>query len=563
MARLLALSCGRPATTPARSASEGCNLVPRLRFGLVWVVLGSVGLLLGPQPVRSADSPRWGGRDDSNMVSDEKGLPESFVPGKKRSDGSGIDLATTENVKWVARLGSQTYGTPTVAGGRVFVGCNDEAMQDPKFRPTRGGAVKCFDEATGKLLWELAIPRKEIHDPSFNFDDMGLGVCSSPTVDGDRVYLVTNRCEVLCLDVHGQANGNDGPFRDEGQYMAGKGKPPIPLGPTDGDIIWRYDMIEQSHVWPQDASNCSVLVHGNLVYVCTSNGVDRSHIRVPRPLAPSLIVLDKRTGRVVAQDDEKNGTRLFHGLWCSPSLAKVNGRELIFWGGGEGVCYAFEPVTATSEMPVPLKKVWSFDCNPPEYRFLDGKPRDYRAGDIRKHRDNKGDGSYVGPSEIIATPVCWHNRVYVTIGQDPSHGRGRGMLTCIDATQTGDVTKTAKIWSYDKIDRSISTVSIAGGLLYVADCCAGDVHCLDPNTGRLFWVHHTGGEIWSSTYVADGKVYVGTKKSLQVLAAGREDKLLSEIRPGSPIMCTPVAANGVLYVASQKYLWAVQAGKKP
>jgi outer membrane protein assembly factor BamB len=520
-------------------------------------------LALRPQPVRGADSPRWGGRDDSNMVSQEKGLAESFEPGKKRPDGSGIDLATTKNVKWVARLGSQTYGTPTVAGGRVFVGCNDATMEDPKYKPTRGGAVKCFDEATGKLLWELAIPRKEIKDPDFNFDDMDLGVCSSPTVDGDRVYLVTNRCEVLSLDVNGQANGNDGPFLDEGQYMAGKGKPPIPLGPTDGDIIWRYDMIEQSNVWPQDASNCSVLVHGRFVYVCTSNGVDRSHVRVPRPLAPSLIVLDKKTGRVVAQDDLKMGTRLFHGLWCSPSLAKVNGRELIFWGGGEGVCYAFEPVTATSETPVPLRKVCWFDCNPPQYRFLNGKPRDYRSGDLRRHQDNKGDGSYVGPSEIIATPVCWHNRVYVTVGQDPSHGRGRGILNCFDATQTGDVTKSGKIWSYDKIDRSISTVSIADGLLYAADCCAGDVHCLDANTGQLLWVHHSGAEIWSSTFVADGKVYLGTKKSLQVLAAGRKEKLLGEIHLGSPIMCTPVAANGVLYVASQKYLWAVQAGKNP
>jgi hypothetical protein len=193
-----------------------------LRFGLVGLVLGSIGLLLGPQPVRSADSPRWGGRDDSNMVSDEKGLPESFVPGKKRSDGSGIDLATTENVKWVARLGSQTYGTPTVAGGRVFVGCNDEAMQDPKFRPTRGGAVKCFDEATGKLLWELAIPRKEIHDPTFNFDDMGLasaprrpstaiGSTWSPTAA--RCFAWTSTARPTATTVRSWTKGSTWPAR--------------------------------------------------------------------------------------------------------------------------------------------------------------------------------------------------------------------------------------------------------------------------------------------------------------------------------------------------------------
>ena len=87
-------------------------------------------------------------------------------------------------------------------------------------------------------------------------------------------------------------------------------------------------------------------------------------------------------------------------------------------------------------------------------------------------------GTYVGPSEIIATPVCYKDRVYVTVGQDPSHGRGRGMLTCIDATKTGDISKTGCVWRFDKIDRSLSTVSIADGLLYVADTFGG-LYCLD------------------------------------------------------------------------------------
>ena len=198
------------------------------------------------------------------MVSDEKGLPESFVPGKKRPDGSGIDLATTENVKWVARLGSQTYGN---AHGRRRPGVRRHQRRDDgrsrSTSPPGGGVVKCFDEATGKLLWQLAIPRLETKDPNFNFDNMDLGICSSPTVDGDRVYLVTNRCEVLCLDVHGMANGNDGPFLDEGQYMVGRASRRS-ARPTDGDIIWRYDMIDELNVWPHDAANCSVLVHGDL-----------------------------------------------------------------------------------------------------------------------------------------------------------------------------------------------------------------------------------------------------------------------------------------------------------
>ena len=45
---------------------------------------------------------------------------------------------------------------------------------------------------------------------------------------------------------------------------------------------------------------------------------------------------------------------------------------------------------------------------------------------------------------------------------------------------------------------------------------------------------------------------------LERLEVERELKVLSEIRLGSPAYSTPIAANGVLYVASQKYLWAVK-----
>ena len=64
-------------------------------------------------------------------------------------------------------------------------------------------------------------------------------------------------------------------------------------------------------------------------------------------------------------------------------------------------------------------------------------------------------------------------------------------------------------------------------------------------------------ETWGSPLVADGKVYVGTKRRFYTFAAGRELKVLATIPFGSAINSTPVAANGVLYVASQRYLWAV------
>jgi len=101
-------------------------------------------------------------------------------------------------------------------------------------------------------------------------------------------------------------------------------------------------------------------------------------------------------------------------------------------------------------------------------------------------------------------------------------------------------------------------VSVADGLVYAAEF-AGKVHCVDAATGTLEWVHDTREEIWSSTLVADGKVYLGTRKGLVVLQAGREKKHLADIRLGSPVWSVPTAANGTLFVATQKNLFAVEA----
>jgi len=131
-------------------------------------------------------------------------------------------------------------------------------------------------------------------------------------------------------------------------------------------------------------------------------------------------------------------------------------------------------------------------------------------------------------------------------------------LTCIDAAKTGDVTTTAKIWSYALTRHNLSSPAVWNGLVFIADT-GRKIHCVDAGSGQARWTHDIQGEMWASTLVADNKVYVGTRRGeFIVLAAEDKKKVLSSIVLESAISGTPVAANGTLYVTTQKHLYALK-----
>jgi outer membrane protein assembly factor BamB len=492
--------------------------------------------------VSAKDWSQWCGSDGKNMVSEEHGLPASFSPGRKRGNGT-IDLSTAVNVKWAVNLGDAFYSTPTVVGGRLYLGGLDD----------RNGTFTCLDAASGRRLWQWRAPPRavphRIDGFSIGISDMpqDIGVCSTAAVEAGRVYFVSNRFEVICLDAAGSKSH-----------------------PGEARVLWTFDMWKKLGVFPCDVANGSPLIVGDLLYVPTSNGVDRNTFgdpaseknrKIPAPAAPSLIALDKRDGRLVAIDGTPIMRHILHGQWSAPSLGVVAGRKLVIFGGGDGVCYALEALASVPEKPVRLKTVWSCDCIPPEYKSTRGRePIGYYClGDKRVRGTlNKNDGKFVGRSEIVATPVFVNDRVYIAIGRDPAHGRGRGALHCIDPRGHGDVTATGKLWTYQGLDRTLSTVSVADGLLYICDV-GGRLHCLDASSGKCYWVHETKCEVWGSTLVADGKVYMPTSRGLWVLAAGKTLKVLTRIPLGAKVYSSPVVANGTMYVAtSAGWLWAVR-----
>ncbi|MBL7040801.1 MAG: PQQ-binding-like beta-propeller repeat protein [Pirellulaceae bacterium] len=496
----------------------------------LWAVL--------PEFSSAADRPQWGQLHSRNMISQEKNLPQWFEPGERDTDTGEIDLATTENVKWVTRLGSRTYCSPVIAQGKVFLGTNNDAPRDPRIVGDRG-VLMCLDESTGKFLWQLTVPKI---DWIRFFDAPKSGVTSTPTVDDGRLYVVTNRGEVMCLDMEGMADGNDGPYTAEGQHMALPDQPPREPGRNDADILWCYDMVAELGVRIHDSSNSSVLIHGDVLYVGTANGLNEEHDNVAKPDAPTLIALSKHTGELVARDSFGVGSDVVHGQWSSPAMGRVGDTDCVFFGAGNGRVYACEALSAAGNGIRRLQPLWSFNGQP-----------DARLGDSLPFQCGRGSPSY----SVVATPVFRKNRVYVAFTHDPWVGKDDGWLACIDATNSGDVTRSGLVWSYDGISDCLSTVSIADNLLFIADY-AGRLHCLDAETGQRYWMEELGGRIWGSTLLADGKVYVGTDRcEFWVFEAAKDAKVISRIRMRDQIFTTPVAANGVLYVATAKHLYAL------
>ncbi|MCB1123021.1 MAG: PQQ-binding-like beta-propeller repeat protein [Verrucomicrobiae bacterium] len=495
--------------------------------------------VLCPVVTRADDWPTWGGSADRNMVGKASGIPTEIVSGDYLPKSENIDMSTTKGVKWVAKLGSQTYGTPVVAGGKVFVGTNNESPRIPEIVGDRG-VLMCLDEKTGEFLWQIPIPKLgagKVSDWEF------VGLCSSPAIDGNRGYAVTNRGEVMCFDVEGMANGNDGDFQDEASFFSEAPGGKVEINDHFGDIIWVVDAREELGVFPHNVSSCSPLVYGDRVYAATSNGVDWSHKNIPAPFAPALAVYDKNTGELLGEEALGVSERVLHASWSTPAIGSVNGKTTIVWGAGDGFCYGFEvdPVMHPDGFPV-FKELFRYDANLPEFRMKDGEPIKY--------------ATYEGPSEIIATTVIYNNKAYMVIGQDPEHGDGVGMISCIDPSMRGDISGKP-IWTYKDIGRSISTASIVDGLMYQAEY-DGDIHCLDAETGKQYWVHETNSRIWSSTLVADGKVIIGNEDGeLVMLKAGREKELLSLSDFYTPIYCSPVVANNTLFVTTQTHLYAI------
>ena len=546
-------------------------------------------LLLIPL-LAAADWPMLGGTPARNPVNHvDRNIPTKFDPEK--------------DCLWKADLGSWiSLGGPVVAGGKVFVGTDNQRprnkrdqrkLPDGQLDPKNLGVLMCFEEKTGKFLWQGVFDE---HPPGILSDRAFRGILSTPAVEGDRLYFVSSDGQVVCADVNGLIDGRQGKVIRE-KYS----------DPTDADIHWMLDMRKELGVVAHSGSNCSPLIVGDLVFVCTSNGVDEGHFNIPAPQAPSFIAINKKTGKLVWKDNSP-GRDIMHGQWSSPAYTADPVPQVIF-AGGDGWLYSFDPPTG--------KLLWKFDVNP--------KDGVYELG---------GTGD---KNDCVAPPVIHNGRLYIGVGQDPEHTDGIGRFWCLDikkATENGakradrDVSPervtsfekpkretdrpkvttkpnpgSAGVWCFSgkkthpfdvrefKMYRTMGSACVVDDVVYVVEL-TGFLQCLDAKTGKEYWKYDTKASIWFGPTYVDGKILFGNDSgdlhvfkhvknpepipyfdlaSADEKAAGtsrrarqqevRDKYLLARIPFNEePIRSVPCVANGVLYVMTEKTLYAI--GKK-
>ncbi len=516
--------------------------------------------------VRPLDWPQWGGTTSRNNTPLGKNIPARW----------NIDTGT--NILWKAKLGSQTHGTPVVSNGRVYVGTNNAAGYVNRFPAQVDlGCLLCFSEKTGDFLWQYSSPKL----PAGRVQDWPLqGICCSPFVEGERLWLVTNRGEVVCLDTNGFLDGeNDGPFKKEANQNT-----------NEADVVWRFDMLGELGIFQHNMCNCSVTCAGDLLFVNTSNGQDESQLNLPSPAAPSFLAMNRNTGKVVWTDNSPGGN-ILHGQWSSPAYGVLGGRPQVLFAGGDGWLYSFDP---QGDGKGQSKLLWKFDCNPKDSKWILGG---------RGTRNN-----------LLATPVIYDSFVYLAVGQDPEHGEGNGHLWCIDPTGSGDVSPTLAqgpngkplaprglqavnpergekivpnpnskvVWHYDWSDsngngkrdfleemhRSCGTVAIKNDLLYIADF-SGLFHCLDARKvakdGKpvVYWTYDLLAPTWGSPLIVDDKVYIGDEDGdIAVFTHSTKRQLLAEINIDSCVYTSPIVANNVLYITNKNTLFAIGSKKE-
>ena len=441
-----------------------------------------------PQEILQAggDWPQWGGTRLKNNVPNVTGLPDTWDTGKFDRKTGEWDKSKAENIKWVANLGSQTYGNPVIADGRVFVGTNNGSGHLPRYpNEVDLGCLLAFDEETGEFLWQHSSEKLitgRVHDWPLQ------GICAAPLVEGKRLWFVTSRGEVRCLDTEGFYDGvDDGPVKGEqGRVLdieaADETYDAALQGLVDGKLTdATQEKLAKAGFEIQGTPTIEFVGGKKWSIKATVEGAERDMTAMVA--GPRLSFF-----KTITPDDKHEADTIWvFNMMTELGVSQHNMASCSVTSYGDLLFVNTSNGLDESHINLPAPEAPSFICmdknsgdvlwtdkspgtnilhgqwSSPAVAELGGVPQVLFAGgdgwlySFKADRGTNGSPELLwkfdcNPKEskwilggagtrnnLIATPVVYDDLVYIAVGQDPEHGEGEGHLWCIDPTKRGDV----------------------------------------------------------------------------------------------------------------------------
>jgi len=418
------------------------------------------------------------------------------------------------NTLWKIDLHDKPYyNSVQIVGDRGYAAMDARNLPSGTAKQRSAGLL-CFNIHTGEILWEK--------DLGYRLSAWGASIV--PMFFDDKIYIGAQSM-ALCLDM-------------------------------DGNELWATDTAGDYFSDVHGVHGTGVII-GDYWWYPTgfSNGTDCDYwaeASIERPWHPNIVIIDRRSGEIVAQDDVVLNPHQ-HGTWGSLSLGEVAGKPAVFWGDSHGYVHAFdasEPYTGSDGDRATIRKLWTTDGNPESYRLTeDGVPWVYA------YYSGKWGPRDKGPNELIA-PLTYHEgRIYVSIGRDKAYVgnegnryHGDGALVCIDVTGP----EPREVWANTEIGRTFCPPSIKDGLAHVATH-SGYLNTIDIETGETLRKEDMNACIWNFFQSeGDGKIYVMNERRDFIVFDAKNGGILSNYLADATNNPQVGMTHGLLIVSTMK-----------
>jgi outer membrane protein assembly factor BamB len=123
----------------------------------------------------------------------------------------------------------------------------------------------------------------------------------------------------------------------------------------------------------------------------------------------------------------------------------------------------------------------------------------------------------------------------------------------------GDATNSHVVWTRTKGGPNTPSLLVSGDELYMVSD-GGIASCLDAKTGKVHWTHRLNGTFSASPIWAEGRIYFQTEAGLGIVVkADRTFEQLAENDLGERSLASPAAADGALFIRTERHLWKIAA----